>query len=134
MSAPIWYTKQSNLGVIQEGAFYQFGLDAQDPSGDDVVYSLVAGKLPDGIELSITGTLFGQPKKLIKGIPFEVSQDVNAYSPSILLSGDTPFGKCTRISTSLAVLSSILLILIFPFSLAFKIESISVDVVVEKGI
>lgn len=78
MSAPVWYTKQNNLGVIQEGAFYQFGLDARDPSGDDIVYSTVAGKLPDGIELSITGTLFGQPKKLIKGIPFEVSQDVTS--------------------------------------------------------
>lgn len=75
MSAPVWYTKQSNLGVIQEGAFYQFGLDARDPSGDPVTYKLVAGELPAGVELSITGTLFGQPKKLIKGIPFEVSQD-----------------------------------------------------------
>ena len=76
MSAPVWYTKQSNLGVIQEGAFYQFGLDARDPSGGDIEYYVVAGSMPDGIELSVTGTVFGQPKKLVKGVPVEVSQDV----------------------------------------------------------
>ena len=64
----------------------------------------------------------------------DVSQDENAYNPSMVLSGDTPVGKCIKISTSLAVLSSIFLILILPLSFAFKIESISDDVVVEKGI
>ena len=78
MSAPVWYTKQSNLGVIQEGVFYQFGLDARDPSGGLIEYEVVAGKLPDGVELSSNGTLFGQPKKLVQGVPFEVSRDVSS--------------------------------------------------------
>ncbi len=52
----------------------------------------------------------------------------------MVLSGDTLLGKCTNISTSEAVLSSIFFIFIFPLSLAFKIESINVVVVVEKGI
>ena len=63
----------------------------------------------------------------------EVSQDVKANKPSIVLSGETPVGRCTKTSTSLAVLSSIFFILIFPLSLALTIESISEeDVVVVK--
>ena len=64
----------------------------------------------------------------------DVSHDVNAYSPSIVLSGDTPLGRWISISTSLAVLSSIFFILIFPVSLALTIESINDEVVVEYGI
>jgi hypothetical protein len=52
----------------------------------------------------------------------------------MVLSGEMPFGKCTKISTLAAVLSSICLILMVPFSFAFKMESIKVDVVVPKGI
>ena len=62
------------------------------------------------------------------------SQAVNAYNASMVLSGEIPLGKWTRISTSAAVLSSIFLILILPLSLAFKIESIKEEVVVLKGI
>ena len=75
MSAPVWYTKADNLGVVQESEFYQFALDARDPAGGEIVYSLVAGELPPGIELSTSGDIFGNPKKVIQGIPFEVSQD-----------------------------------------------------------
>lgn len=78
MSAPVWYTKNNNLGVIQEGVFYQFGLDARDPSGGPIEYGVVSGKLPAGVELSSAGTLFGQPKKIVQGVPFEVSQDVTS--------------------------------------------------------
>lgn len=76
MAAPVWYTTNSNLGVIQESEFYQFALDARDPASNAIVYSVVSGKLPDGIELSGTGTIFGQPRKFVQGIPNEVSQDV----------------------------------------------------------
>lgn len=76
MAAPVWYTLNSNLGVIQESQFYQFALDARDPSANPITYSVVAGQLPDGIELGTNGDLFGQPRKVVKGIPNEVSQDV----------------------------------------------------------
>ena len=76
MAAPLWYTTNSNLGVIQENSFYQFTLDARDSDGDTIVYSIVSGRLPDGIELGTNGSLFGQPKKVVQGIPSEVSQDV----------------------------------------------------------
>ncbi len=52
----------------------------------------------------------------------------------MVLSGETPLGKCTKISTSAAVLSSIRLILILPLSFAFNTESIREEVVVAYGI
>ena len=76
MAAPVWYTTTSNLGVIQEGQFYRFSLDARDPSSGVIAYSVVSGKLPDGIELASNGTLFGNPRKVIQGVPVEVSRDV----------------------------------------------------------
>ena len=76
MAAPVWYTTTSNLGVIQEGQFYRFSLDARDPSSGVIAYSVVSGTLPDGIELASNGTLFGNPRKVIQGVPVEVSRDV----------------------------------------------------------
>ena len=64
----------------------------------------------------------------------EVSQFVNAYRASIVLSGEMPEGKWISISTSAAVLSSIFFILILPLSLALSMESIKDDVVVLNGI
>ena len=83
--------------------------------------------LPPGDPIINNGLLFSiiQPSGEI-----DTSQLVKANSPSIVLSGETPFGRWIRISTSEAVLSSIFLILILPFSLAFKIESIKLLLVV----
>ena len=64
----------------------------------------------------------------------EISQSVNAYKASIILSGETSLGKCIKISTSEAVLSSTFFILIFPFSLALRILSIREPVLVPYGI
>ena len=63
-----------------------------------------------------------------------ISQSVNAYSASIVLSLDTPGANCTRISTLSDVLSSTLRILIFPLSTALRIDSITKGVVFPKGI
>ena len=76
MAAPVWYTTNNNLGVIQEGQFYQFPLDARDPSSNPITYTVVSGTLPDGIELANNGTLFGNPRKVVQGVPVEVNQDV----------------------------------------------------------
>ena len=64
----------------------------------------------------------------------ETSQFVKANNPSIVLSGETPLGRCTKTSTSEDVLSSIFFILILPLSFAFKIDSIRDVLVVVKGI
>ena len=63
-----------------------------------------------------------------------ISQSVKAYNASIVLSEETPGARCTRISTLRAVLSSTFLILIFPLSFAFRIDSIKVEVVFPYGI
>ena len=76
MAAPVWYTFNTNLGIIQENEFYQFSLDARDSDSNAIAYSVISGRLPDGIELGNNGTLFGQPRKVVAGIPAEVSQDV----------------------------------------------------------
>ena len=62
------------------------------------------------------------------------SQSENAYSASSVLSLDTPGARCTNISTSAAVLSSTLRAFIFPFSIALRIDSISVVVFLPNGI
>ena len=48
----------------------------------------------------------------------------------MVLSGETPGAKCTMISASDEVLSSIFLIFIFPLSLALMTDSIKEPVVV----
>ena len=64
----------------------------------------------------------------------DISQLVNAYKASIILSGDTPEGKWIIISATAEVLSSIFLIFILFFSVARTIESIKESVVVPNGI
>ena len=64
----------------------------------------------------------------------ESSQSVKLYKASMVLSGEIPEGNEIDISTNSEVLSSTFLILIFPFSFAFKIELINEVVVVLKGI
>ncbi len=52
----------------------------------------------------------------------------------MVLSDDTPGASNTWISASAAVLSSTFLALILPFSMAFRMESMSVEVFLENGI
>ena len=58
-----------------------------------------------------------------------ISQSVKAYNASIVLSEEVPGARCTRISTLADVLSSTLRTFIFPLSTAFRMESITVEVV-----
>ncbi len=52
----------------------------------------------------------------------------------MVLSDDVPGVSCMMISTSAAVLSSTFLAFILPFSMAFRIESMSVAAVLPYGI
>ena len=64
----------------------------------------------------------------------DTSQSVKAYRASMVLSGDTSFGRWMTMFTFPAVRSSIFLILIFPFSFAFRMESMTICVVFPNGI
>jgi hypothetical protein len=78
MAQPVWITPAGNLGVIPEGVFIQLNLSAVDTG--PVVYSLIAGELPKGIQLNTTGSIVGVPiaSARIQGTPLEVSADVTS--------------------------------------------------------
>ena len=77
MSRPVWTTPAGSLGTIQENEYYKLPVVAT-AGGSDIVYTLIAGKLPQGIIIRRDGTLEGQPttKVDVAGIPSEVGQDV----------------------------------------------------------
>ena len=70
MATPVWTTTAGKLASIDEQASYSLQLEANDPVdlGDStaITYSLIAGSLPSGMELTSTG--------LLQGIPAEVSK------------------------------------------------------------
>lgn len=82
MSAqPQWITPAGSLGTIPEGVFYSTPLVAIDPTAEEqVFYALIAGRLPEGIQIQQTGLLAGVPLAVtnIQGVPAEVSRDVTS--------------------------------------------------------
>lgn len=76
--AAIWLTPAGNLGVIPALEYYQFKLDAYNPEGGDVAFSLVAGSLPIGLHIDETGNVQGVPinanEALLEGVPSAVSK------------------------------------------------------------
>jgi len=91
MAQPIWITPAGNLGVIPEGVFYQLTLEATDPGGG-VVFSLIAGSLPDGIQLNAAGAIVGVPVAAVRlqGVPLDVSRDVTSKFTVRAASLDVP--------------------------------------------
>jgi hypothetical protein len=65
--------------VIPEGIFYTTPVVAT-ADGDDVYFRLIAGELPDGVQVTENGQLEGVPKNVVKvqGVPQQVSQDVTS--------------------------------------------------------
>ena len=79
MGKPNWVTKAGELGTIEEGAFYNLQLDANDPDGNALSYAIISGYLPPGLVINkTTGIVSGNPKSVyeIRGVPFDVTQDV----------------------------------------------------------
>jgi len=91
MAQPIWITPAGNLGVIPEGVFYQLNLEAFNPDGA-VVFSLIAGTLPEGIQLTANGDIVGVPVAAVRlqGVPQEVSRDVTSKFTIRAASLDVP--------------------------------------------
>ena len=65
MSTPVWTTTSGKLGSINEREFYSKQLEANTADSTAVTYSVIAGTLPPGLQLTSTGSL--------QGVPFEVS-------------------------------------------------------------
>lgn len=73
MAAPIWITPKGSLGIIPELEYYQLALDAYDSTGGGLTYSLVAGKLPTGLQLKNNGSVMGIPVEgQLSGVPSAV--------------------------------------------------------------
>jgi len=82
--APIWITEPGSLGVVPEGRFYRIFLEAFDPDwpGDPtkVTYSVIAGELPAGVQVSTNGTIEGIPVSVadFKGVPTDVAENTTS--------------------------------------------------------
>ena len=80
MAQPVWNTTAGSLGTIAEGLFFNTPVIAQDPDGGTVKYVLIAGELPEGIQVRINGVIEGVPVPFarIQGVPAEVGEDITS--------------------------------------------------------
>lgn len=80
MGKPSWVTEDGNLGKIEEGVYYQLNIEATDPDGDDVTFSVISGYLSPGLALDLDGSIHGEPRLNyeIEGVPYDVNKDVTS--------------------------------------------------------
>ena len=78
MAQPQWITPAGNLGTVAEGLFFTTPVIAVDPDGGIVKYRLIAGTLPEGIQVKTNGVVEGVPQAFstVRGVPTEVSENV----------------------------------------------------------
>ena len=84
MAYPIWIRPSSgSLGKVAAQQFFNLDLLAEDSDAElnaNISFSLVAGLLPKGLQLSPTGKIQGNPEAtfLLQGVPFSVNHDVTS--------------------------------------------------------
>ena len=78
MAQPTWITPAGTLATIPEGVFYSIPLVAT--ADDTVFYSVIAGRLPPGIQIDQTGVLAGLPETSseVQGVPLDVVNDTTS--------------------------------------------------------
>jgi len=99
MSQPVWVTPAGDLGTVAENLFFQIPIEATDPDGGIPTYSLIAGRLPEGVQVTSNGLIEGVPQAYVslRGTPTEVSENVTstfairATSPDGLSINDRTF-------------------------------------------
>lgn len=75
MAAAIWLTPAGDLGIIPELEYYELPLDAYNPAGGYVQFTLIAGSLPGGLELYDDGRILGIPVLgQVRGVPVAVNK------------------------------------------------------------
>jgi hypothetical protein len=72
--------------------FYQLTLEASEPDFNTVTFSLIAGSLPAGVQLTANGSITGVPVAAIRiqGVPLDVSSDVTSKFTIRASSQDVP--------------------------------------------
>jgi hypothetical protein len=80
MAQPQWITPAGDLGTIAEGVFYSVLVFAVDPDGGTVNYRLIAGNLPEGIQIRPNGIINGVPSatSIVQGVPSEVGENITS--------------------------------------------------------
>ena len=64
MSTPVWTTTAGKLASIDEQVAYSLQLEANTADSTALTYSVIAGSLPSGMELTSTGLLTGIPAEV----------------------------------------------------------------------
>ena len=82
MTQPVWITPAGNLGVIPVGVFFQLTLQGELPGepGAELYYTVIAGRLPDGIQCATNGAISGTPDAVtsLQGVPTEVGRNTTS--------------------------------------------------------
>jgi len=78
MAQPTWITPAGTLATIPEGVFYSTPLVAT--ADNTVFYSVIAGRLPPGIQIDQTGVLAGLPQAIseVQGVPQAIVNDTTS--------------------------------------------------------
>ena len=70
MATPVWSTTAGKIATIDEQVAFSLQLEANDPvaMGDStaITYSLIAGSLPAGMQVTTDGVLTGTPAEVAK--------------------------------------------------------------------
>ena len=70
MATPVWTTTAGKIATIDEQVAYSLQLEANDPVaiGDStaITYSVIAGSLPAGMQVTTDGLLTGTPAEVAK--------------------------------------------------------------------
>jgi hypothetical protein len=75
MTAAIWLTPAGSLGIIPEDTYYELQLDAYNPAGGTLTFTLISGSLPSGLRLETQGFINGIPYNgEISGVPLAVER------------------------------------------------------------
>tara|TARA_Y100000114_G_scaffold156523_1_gene183963 strand:- start:2378 stop:4888 length:2511 start_codon:yes stop_codon:yes gene_type:complete len=66
MATPVWTTTAGKLASIDEQVSFSVQLEANTSDSTAITYSVIAGSLPSGMELTSTGLLTGIPAEVAK--------------------------------------------------------------------
>ena len=66
MATPVWTTTAGKLATFNEDSSYSLQLEANTSDSTAITYSVIAGSLPSGMQVTSTGLLTGTPASVAK--------------------------------------------------------------------